>query len=334
METERKNLEKRNDEIKINVKKMDKHLIKITLIILLSYIFFSFAFIRNKIFINNLNKNMNITNLIKSEKNSKVIDCVLVKNLFINRTHPFDFENELLFFTNLISCKIPFSFIRFADGENLIMKGQRINSPDKWDWNPNNKKFQDSLIKSVSICQKDYSFIGIPCKNWIHISKSILSFSKCSSAKYMTYSTLFVNKNYPIFKDWITSFINTSNRWKIILVANWIINKNITWAYKFFPVPDHVVENYDNYSISLLSELSHQAKQNDLIFFISAGPAANIIISYLAEINNNNIYIDFGSSIEFITKGYSTRDYAHNGKTSNFSCEPFFIQNNTLIYMK
>ena len=147
METERKNLEKRNDEIKINVKKMDKHLIKITLIILLSYIFFSFAFIRNKIFINNLNKNMNITNLIKSEKNSKVSDCVLVKNLFINRTHPFDFENELLFFTNLISCKIPFSFIRFADGENLIMKGQRINSPDKWDWNPNNKKFQDSLIK-------------------------------------------------------------------------------------------------------------------------------------------------------------------------------------------
>lgn len=64
-----------------------------------------------------------------------------------------------------------------------------------------------------------------------------------------------------------------------------------------------MIENWDNYSIPLLSKLSHQAKQNDLIFFISAEPAANIIISYLTKINNNNIYIDIGSSIEFITKG-------------------------------
>lgn len=57
----------------------------------------------------------------------------------------------------------------------------------------------------------------------------------------MTFTTLFVNKNFEYFKNWIIRFIKSSNRWKIILVANNIINKNITWAYKFFPIPDHIV---------------------------------------------------------------------------------------------
>lgn len=122
----------------------------------------------------------------------------------------------------------------------------------------------------------------------------------------MSYATLFINKNYPFFKDWILRFINNSNRWKIILVANSIIQTDITWAYKFVPVPDHLIENWDKYCISLLSKLSRQAKKNNLIFFVSAGPAANIIISYLVKINNNNIYIDFDSSIEFITKIYNS----------------------------
>jgi len=241
----------------------------------------------------------------------------------------------LLFFIDLISCKIPFSFIRFGDGENFIMKGIQLNEKkDKWHWSINDTRFRESLIESSSICLNNKGFIGIPCKNWIKISKSILSFSKCSSAKYMSYATLFINKNYPFFKDWILHFINTSNRWKIILVANSIIHKNISWAFKFFPVPDHLIENWDEYSISLLQQLFKEAKQNDLIFFISAGPAANIIISYLVKININNIYIDFGSSIEFITKGYSTRPYAENSEYSHQSCEPFYLENKSLVYTK
>ena len=150
----------------------------------------------------------------------------------------------------------------------------------------------------------------------------------------MSYATLFINKNYLLFKDWIFRFINNSNRWKIILVANSIIQTDIAWAYKFVPVPDHLIENWDKYSISLLSKLSRQAKENNLIFFVSAGPAANIIISYLVKINNNNIYIDFGSSIEFITKGYTTRPYAQNGGTSKQSCEPFFLHNKSIVYIR
>ena len=215
------------------------------------------------------------------------------------------------------------------------MRGNSIHATlDRWNWNPDNKKFRESLIKASSICLNDNNFIGLPCKNWIHISQSIFSFSNCTSSRFMTFTTLFVNKNFEYFKDWIIRFVNSSNRWKIILVANNIINKNITWAYKFFPVPDHIVENFDKISISLLPELSNLAKQNNLIFFVSAGPATNIIVSYLAKINKNNIYIDIGSAIEFLTKGYSTRHYEKNGGASTLSCESFIIENKTLIYMR
>ena len=147
------------------------------------------------------------------------------------------------------------------------MKGNDLKvAVDKWHWHPKNKNFQKSLIESTSICINDNKFIGIPCKNWFQISESILSFSKCISSKYMTYATVFINKNFKNFQEWILHFINSSNRWKIILVANSNINKSISWAEKFFPVPDHLVENWDTEGENLLSKLSEQAKINTIIF--------------------------------------------------------------------
>ena len=149
----------------------------------------------------------------------------------------------------------------------------------------------------------------------------------------MSYSTLFTNSNYLHFKNWIIRFLNSSKRWKIILVANSNINKNISWAYKFFPVPDNVVEIWDKFSPPFLEKLSIEARENDLLFFVSAGPAANIIIAYLEKINNKNIYIDFGSSIEFITKGYSSRSYSNdNNELSLKKCESFFLKGKEIIY--
>ena len=83
--------------------------------------------------------------------------------------------------------------------------------------------------------------------------------------------------HFNIKKKYLKFNTSFSNKWKIILVANSNIHKSIRWAYKFFPIPDHLIENWNNYSNSLLSRLAEQAKLNNLIFFISAGPAANII---------------------------------------------------------
>ena len=79
--------------------------------------------------------------------------------------------------------------------------------------------------------------------NWENVSKSILSFSKCDKSKYMSFTTVFYNKNFQFFQNWINEYIHSSNRWKIILVANSLINKDISWAYKFFPIPDTLLKN-------------------------------------------------------------------------------------------
>ena len=303
----------------INLTKNSNHFFSKSFFIIIFIIIFPFISIKS--------------NKEKIKQLNNKINCNYVEKKLKNRTQPLEYEKEFFFFIDLISCDIPFSLIRFADGENSIMKGEELSSIDKWHWNPNNKIFQESLIQSTNICNKENNFIGIPCKNWIHISNSILSFSNCTSSKYMTYSTVFTNNNFKIFKSWITHYITSYNRRKIILVANSVINKNINWAYKFIPIPTHLVENWDDYSFKLLSELSKLTKLNDyLIFFVSAGPASNIIISYLIKINNKNIYIDFGSSIEFITKGYSTRSYSKKSFLSTKKCETFIIKNKSVIY--
>ena len=87
----------------------------------------------------------------------------------------------------------------------------RTGFSDNWHWNQKNQKFRESLIHSASICSKDYNFIAICCRNYAKISELILSFSNCTTSKYMSYATLFVNKNFPKFKDWIVGFINKSN---------------------------------------------------------------------------------------------------------------------------
>jgi len=146
-------------------------------IILFNYLIFLLIFIRNKNSKNNI-----ITNLNKNTPTNNA--CILIKEKLNNRKNPLEFENELNFFIELISCKIPFLFIRFGDGENKIMKGIKLKvKVDKWHWDAKNEKFQKSLIESSSICLNNNSFIGLSCKNWIKISESILSFSKCSSAK-------------------------------------------------------------------------------------------------------------------------------------------------------
>lgn len=294
----------------------------------------SIFFSNNKKEDNNFENFKDINFLIQKGKKLNHKYCLSIKDYIIKREKPLDFEYELIFIISLIYCRIPFSISRFGDGETLIMKGERFNTNrDKWFWNNSNTKFKESLIESTRICNSQNNFIGLPCKIWSNYSNLILSFSKCNESKYISYGTLFINKNFLIFKEWILKYIETPYRWKIILVANKIIKTNISWAYKFYPIPDHIVENWNLFSESLLSSLSAEAIQNELIFFISAGPASNIIISYLLKVNKNNIYIDFGSSIEFITKGYSTRTYNNkNSPNSQQRCESFYIKNKTIIY--
>ena len=103
----------------------------------------------------NNNKNSEIINITRLIENGTDLDkniCLFVNRTLEKRIHPLDYEEELSFIISLILCKIPFSFIRFGDGEEHIMTGKTFDSKkDKWFWNNNNQDFKISLIKSSSI---------------------------------------------------------------------------------------------------------------------------------------------------------------------------------------
>ena len=116
--------------------------------------FFNIILRKSKIKKNN-NKNSEIINITRLIENGIDLDkniCLFVNRTLEKKIHPFDYEEELSFIISLIKCKIPFSFIRFGDGEEHIMTGKTFDSKkDKWFWNNNNQDFKISLIKSSSI---------------------------------------------------------------------------------------------------------------------------------------------------------------------------------------
>ena len=86
---------------------------------------------------------MNITQFIKDEINLDDNACEFIKYKLKTRTQPFEYENELIFFTSLISCKIPFSIIRFADGEEPAKRGERRIQPFR------NKRLRKANLRYV-----------------------------------------------------------------------------------------------------------------------------------------------------------------------------------------
>ena len=118
----------KSDEIIIlnNNKKVKGNIIKNSIIqirkifYLLIIIILSLLFQKTN-FKNNFYKKKAIFPIIQNENYSITNNCSIVKEQLDKRTQPFNYENEFYFFTSIISCKIPFSFIRFADGEEYII---------------------------------------------------------------------------------------------------------------------------------------------------------------------------------------------------------------------
>ena len=137
-------LQKANNLNKIN----GKLYLKSFFLCILSYWLFWFIIIRNNNYKKNIYTNINITYLIKNDFNIDIDACLYIKNKLNKREKPFDYENELSFLISLISCNISFSFIRFADGEENIMRGKDIIGIDNWHWTPKLQKLRDSLIES------------------------------------------------------------------------------------------------------------------------------------------------------------------------------------------
>jgi len=139
------------------------------------------------------------------------------------------------------------------------------------------------------------------------------------SMRTLSYSTLFTDDNYHIWKQWFQDQIISErgiNLNRIVLIVDISCQQNEQtlkqWASKVYYIQDNLINLYqdDIYSNILKSGLLKLANsESNQLFLIAAGPFANIFVHLLLSSNPNNQYIDVGSSIGEFTRLYQTRPY-------------------------
>ena len=220
------------------------------------------------------------------------------------------YSNCLEYFINRIKNKEHFAIMRMGDGEHSISidKSIKVQASDDWKYEEKsilNKHFNDSLTMihtnvfygvsgpsdSKEIC--DYWYKNIP------------------NTHNITYANIFVNKNFEKWEDFLKNA-----KYNCVLISQVYPSSGKLGGMKiidYLPVDKYLVNKwdteYENY-FQLVSKLARS--HTSLLFFVSAGPLANIFIHRMYLENPNNTYIDCGSSIDFLTKGIYTRPYQTN----------------------
>ena len=219
------------------------------------------------------------------------------------------YSNCLDYFIARIKNKQHFVIMKCADGEYSISINKSIQNCDNWTFKTDSilhKHFNDtlSLINSnVFYGVSGPSDSKVICDYW---------YKNIANTHNITYANIFVNKNYSRWEEFLKNA-----EYNCILISQVYPSSGKLGGMKiieYLPIDKYLVnkwdDEYENY-FKLVSELARN--HTNLLFFVSAGPLANIFIHRMYLENPNNTYIDCGSSIDFLTKGIYTRTYqTHN----------------------
>lgn len=236
-----------------------------------------------------------------------------------------NFKTDFDIFLNRVKNKENFTITRFGDGEMMIINGKSLNLLSKgvgeFAYDSNNEKYVNSrdLLKKSFTYQSDDYYVGVACKCCVGEEKyENMKITSGQKEENLTWANIFVNSNFNLFNSKMIPAL--SNR-KIYLVCHEASN---TTNLPF------VVEKVYNvktdawlHDLDLITKLKNEIIESDLydvIFLISAGPFANILVQQLNEHNNNNTYIDLGSVLDKHLGLPSTRGYLNGAPTLNKTC--------------
>lgn len=202
------------------------------------------------------------------------------------------FRGDLDFFKSKLTRKDPFSITRFGDGEMMIMNNQKLNLLFKGEFNFNGQEeFRSDLLKAFQHNQDNY-FVGIACRCCVGDAnfKAMRDKTKLSADK-LTWANIFVNSNYPIFRELV---VPTFSLYDVTLVSPGSIDNlpfKVDTHYKIGP--DAWIHNSDVLE-KLANKLEKESDKHHLVL-ICAGPYANILSYKLFSRFPTNTIIDLGS---------------------------------------
>lgn len=208
---------------------------------------------------------------------------------------------------------------RFADGEASVLKNITVGNKDGWLYKKDkNLVFRRDLRRSLLCVDKNYLY-GLSCTCCDKVNHEFLLDSVRAPPENLTFSNIWVNANFPRFNERFLSTIKESKKPVIICSGSKArvseLEKYITIA-DFIPIPGNCVVYWEKYREQIRGLLDLKASQyRNAIFLIAAGPLSEILIHEMWQANQQNIYLDIGSTLDPLLFRRNSRDYHTAGHT-------------------
>jgi hypothetical protein len=235
------------------------------------------------------------------------------------------FQQEIQDIKSKILRREYFSLARYGDGEMMIMKGESIDLLGKangeFKYDPSSKKdeeYREKLLKAFRYCREGY-FIGIGCP--CCVGNSNFQWMKRHSRQdeaSLTWANLLVNGNY---KTFLTEIVPLFSEMDVYIVCNSKATLE-RLSFKENIVKDwRVTADAWKGDDTILSDFEVLSPKGSLFLF-AAGPYSKILCHQMWSRNQQNFYIDIGSTMDpwlFGPNGY-TRGYLRGAPTLNKIC--------------
>ena len=223
-------------------------------------------------------------------------------------------KDDLNKIQKLVENSIPFTFVRFSDGEIEILKNRKLfigdkitefrgrtfvnNFPefDRKHFDPSiNADLRNDLLSAAMFNDK-YYIKGIPTahNDMIEDREFLLRLNGRRDCQ-VTFTDLFLNSNFIYARKFFFPYI-INHFDHISVVGNYRcrLNSELKNA-KLFPVPDNLFSKYSEIKLSLISELERTAKFG--LILSSASSLSNILGKELRLRRPDITFIDIGTAL-------------------------------------
>lgn len=214
-------------------------------------------------------------------------------------------------FWDKINSGINFSFVRYADGEVMLINGTPIGKntqafeKDSWYSNGGVSKLGIDLDKCLSLNHSEFYFAISSVTD--NISDFLFLKNKINNKENITFANLWINANY---ENTISNIKNLKR--EVVLICNESCKlENIPFnVVQFIPFPNDCVNFWEKNSEEFINKLDDlSSNYNNMLFIVCCGPTSAVIIEKMFLSNQNNTYVDFGSSLDIFIHNKVTRPY-------------------------
>lgn len=226
------------------------------------------------------------------------------------------FLGDIKVFKEKLENKETFTFSKFADGEWFVMKNTPLNNNEfQFSNSQEHTVARELLIDSFKFNHPKYN-VGISCPCCQGTAFEDMKEYSGQPEERLTWANLWVNSNY---KYYLSDILPLFNNYDVALVAHKDSNlDNLPFRPKVFcPIDkDAWVVNQDK--IEKLKNLIEEENMKGWLFLFCCGPFGNILAHKLTEFNDNNTYLDVGSTLNpFLgTEGFRRSYFARHESLS------------------